>query len=320
VTRPAAPLSLDLDDKWSYLKTHGNSSWSTYPSYLETVVPRVHAVLSACRVRLTVFIVGRDATDASNHDAMGSLVTAGHEIGNHSFMHEPWLHLYSADELRTDLRRAHEAIREATGVDPRGFRGPGFSLSRATLSELSDLGYAYDATLFPNILNPLGRYYYFMRSNLSAEERKRRKALFGTVRDAVRPNVPFIWEIGDSDLLEIPVTTMPGIRTPFHFSYLIFLAGISERLAFTYLQLGLRLCRMRGVPPSLLLHPLDFLGVEDEPDLGFFPGMTMPRGHKIELTTRFIDEVSKHYRLGPIDAYLQDLRPSRHQPADQLRR
>jgi len=34
-------LSLDLDNKWSYLRTHGVDSWQTYPSYLDTVAPRI---------------------------------------------------------------------------------------------------------------------------------------------------------------------------------------------------------------------------------------------------------------------------------------
>ena len=37
--RPLCSLSLDLDDMWTYLKTHGDAGWQEYPSYLATVVP-----------------------------------------------------------------------------------------------------------------------------------------------------------------------------------------------------------------------------------------------------------------------------------------
>ncbi len=33
------------------------------------------------------------------------------------------------------------------------------------------------------------------------------------------------------------------------------------------------MCRLRGVEPSVLLHPLDFLGANDIDSLAFFPGM-----------------------------------------------
>jgi len=39
--QPVASLSLDLDNKWSYLKTHGDVGWESFPSYLDMVVPRV---------------------------------------------------------------------------------------------------------------------------------------------------------------------------------------------------------------------------------------------------------------------------------------
>jgi peptidoglycan/xylan/chitin deacetylase (PgdA/CDA1 family) len=313
-------LSLDLDNKWSYLKTHGDDDWLGFPGYLDTVVPRVLSILSEHGIRLTVFIVGKDASDPANLESLTSIVAAGHEIGNHSFLHEPWLHLYRPDELRADLEQAHEAIAGATGVEPRGFRGPGFSLSEQTLTELLKLGYDYDATVFANVLNPIGRYYYFMRSNLSREDRKQRGALFGTLRDATRPNVPFHWALAGGELLELPVTTMPGLRIPFHFSYLIYLARFSERLALGYLRLGLSLCRARGVAPSLLLHPLDFLGVEDQPDLGFFPGMDLPRARKLELTKRFLDVVSTAYDIVPLSEYAKGIQPERKQPAGLLGR
>src|SRR4051812_47846343 len=95
MTQLMASLSLDLDNKWSYLKTHGDRGWESFPSYLDGVVPRFIELLQDLKLRITVFVVGQDAAIRSNHDALRSLVTAGHGIGNHSFHHEPWLHLYS---------------------------------------------------------------------------------------------------------------------------------------------------------------------------------------------------------------------------------
>src|SRR3954468_11447191 len=88
-----ASLSLDLDNKWSYLKTHGDRGWESYPSYLDTVVPRFVDLLSDVGLRITVFVAAQDAPIRSNHDALARLTAAGHGVGNHSFHHEPWLHL-----------------------------------------------------------------------------------------------------------------------------------------------------------------------------------------------------------------------------------
>ena len=59
--KPLAPLSLDLDNKWSYLKTHGDASWEDFPSYLDYLVPRVLAELERRDLTITFFIVGKDA-------------------------------------------------------------------------------------------------------------------------------------------------------------------------------------------------------------------------------------------------------------------
>lgn len=288
-------LSLDLDNKWSYLKTHGSEAWQGFPSYLDLLVPRVLEFLRARDLRITFFVVGQDAALERNHAALRQIAAAGHEIASHSFSHEPWLHLYSRAELDAELARAEQAIAGATGVQVRGFRGPGFSISQATLEVLHARGYDYDATAFPNILNPFARAYFFARSELSAEEKARRKALFGSFSDALRPVKPYRWSLDAGSLMELPVTTMPLFKTPIHFSYLIYLASYSEPAARLYLRMAALMCRLTGTDPSLLLHPLDFLGVEDDADLAFFPAMNMPRATKLRLMEEFFAILRRHF-------------------------
>ncbi len=284
-----ASLSLDLDNQWSYMKTHGDRGWESHPSYLDVAVPRILEFLARRRLTITFFIVGQDAAFEKNRQALRAIAAAGHEIGNHSFHHEPWLHLYSEPELETELLRAEDAIEAATGIRPRGFRGPGFSLSAGTLEVLARRGYEYDATVFPNLLNPLARAYLFATSNLTREEKKQRSALFGTWKDALRPIRPFHWQLAGSQLLEIPVTTLPWLRVPLHLSYLLYLGKFSRPAARTYFRMALGMCRLAGTQPSILLHPLDFLGKEDCPALAFFPGMDLPRARKLALVGELFD-------------------------------
>ena len=284
-----ASLSLDLDNQWSYMKTHGDPGWESHPSYLDAVVPRILEFLAARRLTISFFIVGQDAALEKNRVALRAIAAAGHEIGNHSFRHEPWLHLYTPRELDEELLRAEDAIEAATGVRTRGFRGPGFSLSESTLDALQRRGYDYDATVFPNLLNPLARAYLFSTSNLTAEEKKQRSALFGTWKDAFRPVRPFQWSLKGGRLLEIPITTLPGLKVPMHLSYLIYLAKFSRVAARAYLRFALAVCRLTGTSPSILLHPLDFMGREDCPALAFFPGMDLARDRKLEILGELFD-------------------------------
>lgn len=291
-----ASLSLDLDNKWSYLKTHGDDGWSSYPSYLDTLVPRVVDFLEQHDVSITFFIVGQDAELEKNARSLKMIADAGHEIGNHSFNHEPWLHLYSKEQLRDELERADKAIQSVTGQRPKGFRGPGFSLSKSTLETLLDLGYEYDCTTFPNFLNPVARAYYLMNSKLDKAEKQKRSQLFGSWGDGLKPLKPHYWQIDERKLLEIPVTTMPIFKVPIHFSYLLYLFSYSPVIAKMYFKMALTLCKLTNKEPSLLLHPLDFMGKDDDKDLAFFPGMQLDSQAKIDFIGDVITHLKKSYR------------------------
>ncbi len=299
--RPMASLSLDVDNLWSYMKIHGDPGWEQRPSYLYTFVPYMLEVLERANARITFFIVGIDAEREENHAALRSIVEAGHEVGNHSHEHEPWLHEYTPEQVRAELLNAHRAIERACGRAPDGFRGPGFSWSPEVLRALHELDYRYDASTLPTWLGPIARTYYFWTARLTREERERRKGLFGQARDGLRPVGPYWWDMGgDARLLEIPVTTIPVFRTPFHFSYLAYLARFSRALMFAYLHTALTMCRLTGTEPSFLLHPLDVIGGDKAPELAFFPGMDLSSEAKTELLLAVLGVIGRHFRLVPM--------------------
>jgi peptidoglycan/xylan/chitin deacetylase (PgdA/CDA1 family) len=93
--KPLASLSLDLDNQWSYMKTHGDAGWETYPSYFDVFVPHVLGVLRELGLEITVFVVGQDAALERNHAMLRAIADAGHELGNHSFHHEQWIQTFS---------------------------------------------------------------------------------------------------------------------------------------------------------------------------------------------------------------------------------
>jgi peptidoglycan-N-acetylglucosamine deacetylase len=296
MNRPIASLSLDLDNKWAYLKARGDRRWETFPSYFNTVVPRIVDTLKRRGLDITFFVVGQDAALPANHDAISRIVQAGHEVANHSFHHEPWLQLYSPDQVREEFDASERAIKGLTGYRPIGFRGPGYSFSDTVLDELVRRQYAYDASTFPTFLGPVARAYYFLKTGLKKSEREERKQLFGSFRDGLRPLNAHRWPRFDGELLEIPVTTFPLVKSPIHLTYLVYLSRFSRTLALGYFRAALAACRMTGVTPSFLIHPLDFLGGDDEPDLDFFPGMDIKAADKIAFVERVFDVLQDGFR------------------------
>lgn len=127
--------------------------WERADSYLPTLVPQILEFLEERNLTITFFVVGRDAE--REPDLIRMISDGGHGIANHSYLHHSWLQLLGRDELVSEVMQAHNLIRDGTGSAPRGFRGPGYSLSNETIRVLVEAGYLYDSTVFPNILNPL---------------------------------------------------------------------------------------------------------------------------------------------------------------------
>lgn len=310
--KPLASLSLDLDNLWSYMKTHGDAGWESFPSYLDIAVPRILEFFEKRKLKITFFIVGQDADLQKNSTAIRSIADAGHEIGNHSFNHEPWLHLYSEDQIELELTRAEDQIERVTSQKPVGFRGPGYSLSVSVLRILARRGYQYDASTLPTFLGPLARAYYFMTTKLSLEDKNNRKLLFGQLNDGLRPIRSYRWRIHGftKGLIEIPVTTLPFFRIPFHVSYILYIYRFSPVLARAYFRLAIGLCKLTHISPSLLLHPLDFLGFEDVKELSFFPAMNVSSEEKLKQVSEVINIYSEAFSIVPMQEHARVLSQS----------
>jgi len=304
MARPAVSLSLDMDNAWAYLKTHCDPAWETYPNYLPKFVPIALEFLARHNQKVTFMIVGQDAVREENQAILQEIVAAGHEVGNHSFNHETWMQTYGDDQVVEEIIRTEQAIVKATGSKPAGFRGPGYAASETILNVLQRLGYRYDSSLLPSILNPIARVYYIWGTKMSQDEKKQRGDLFGHFRDGFASLKPFHWKTATGHLLEIPITTIPCLRLPFHLSYLLWLSRFSRSFAFLYFRVGLLMCHLRGVRPCCLMHPLDFLGVEDAPELRFFPGMDLAREYKLQFAGQFLRELQRHFEVMPIGRYL----------------
>lgn len=286
------------------MKTHGDAKWEQLPSYLQTVVPRVLEQLDRAGVKITVFIVGLDALQPENAPPLEAIAGAGHEIGNHSHYHEPWLHRRPIEEIDAEIALAETSITQATGKQPRGFRGPGFVRSDNIYRVLAKRGYEYDASTLATFIGPLARAYYFRSTHLSQEQRLERRDLFGSFRDGFDANRPYRVATAEGAISVVPVTTMPLVRLPIHVSYLLYIARFSPAAAAAYFESALRLCSLTHTPPSILLHPLDFIDGSDCPDLRFFPAMDMPASKKMRIAAGAIDALRSRFELGPIEELL----------------
>lgn len=88
--------------------------------------PRLLDMLKKRKVKATFYVVG--GMVEYNPQLLRRMITEGHEIGNHTVSHGNLARM-STEALRTELKAAHEMIKEVTGIAPRTMRPPGGSIT-----------------------------------------------------------------------------------------------------------------------------------------------------------------------------------------------
>ncbi|HEY0113701.1 MAG TPA: XrtA system polysaccharide deacetylase [Allosphingosinicella sp.] len=177
-------LSVDVEDWFqvgAFEKVIARDSWETLPARVERNAEAVLELFAEAGVKATFFTLG---WVAERHPTLiRRVVESGHEIASHGWDHARVFTL-GEEGFRADLRRAHVAISNAAGIEPRGYRAPSFSIDARTPwahPVLAEEGYVYSSSVAPIVHDHYGW----------------REA----PRFAHRP-------LPDSDLIELPVTTV----------------------------------------------------------------------------------------------------------------
>jgi polysaccharide deacetylase family protein (PEP-CTERM system associated) len=177
-------LSVDVEDWFqvgAFESVIDKSDWDRLPRRVERNADAVLELFDEASVKATFFTLG---WVAERHPALlRRIAEAGHEVASHGWDHERVFRL-GEKAFRADLRRAHAAIADAAGVEPTGYRAPSFSIDARTPwahAVLAEEDYRYSSSVAP-----IAHDHYGWRE---------------APRFAHRP-------LPDSDLIEIPVTTV----------------------------------------------------------------------------------------------------------------
>jgi peptidoglycan/xylan/chitin deacetylase (PgdA/CDA1 family) len=106
-------------------------------------VQRVLDILTQRNITATFFVEGWGAEKYPH--VVEDIVSEGHEIGAHGWMHETWNEL-APDQERQLILRATDTIETVAKTRPSGWRAPSGLATPHMLGTLYDLGYAYDSS------------------------------------------------------------------------------------------------------------------------------------------------------------------------------
>lgn len=266
-TERLCAISVDLDEVPCYAAIHGlEVPPGAQDAIYRRALPRFAALFAEEGVDATFFVIGRDARTPSNHGALRALVSEGHEIGNHTMDHPYDLTRWDRASMEQQVAQAEDAIQEATGTRPRGFRAPGYTITDTVFGVLTERGYAYDSSVFP-----CPPYYAAKAAAMGAITLRGRRSrsilddprVLGAPADPYRVGRPY-WRRGHG-LLELPIGVTRGAagRLPYIGTTLV-LAGEGGTRWLTRAIVGRPLV-------NLELHGIDLADAEAD-GLGFLEG------------------------------------------------
>jgi polysaccharide deacetylase family protein (PEP-CTERM system associated) len=145
-------LTVDLED-WFTIEILANRyKFEDWPSLQSAVTKNSRRLLDLFRrrkARATWFVLGWCAEKYPG--LIREIVDEGHEVGCHGYRHQR-VDKLDRESFRKDTLRATEAISNAAGVRPRGYRAPSWSINSSdawAFEVLTELGYEYDSSIFP---------------------------------------------------------------------------------------------------------------------------------------------------------------------------
>lgn len=123
---------------------HRLSCWSERTYGLTAGLPRILGVMESFAAPATFYVPG--ITAERHPDEIAALADAPHEVAHHGHTHR-FPHTLTAPDQRSELIEGSAALTAVTGVTPRGYRAPGWELTRVTLDALGAMGFAWDSSL-----------------------------------------------------------------------------------------------------------------------------------------------------------------------------
>jgi len=252
------PISINLNFD-SLSEAFGFPSNFRDPSFFEGV-DRFFAILDAHGVKSSIYVIGRDLENPAIFQRVREWAENGHEIGNHTWSHPMNLGGMSQNDIRQQIYRCHEIVTNCTGVEPKGFIAPAWSTSSRVVDCLIDMHYQYDTSLFPSFL----LYPMVMKIFLNHINQPNRLMEIIGRRDWMNPfiarkNPGYVYHSKGKQsgrLLQLPMPILNRFQPPFwHTIGFLFGWNYSNKLLDKILA--------KDDFFYYLLHPADFLGLED---------------------------------------------------------
>jgi len=221
-------LTIDLEE-WFHANYHDHvfDPKKTYEVRIVQSTERLLAHFNEHHAKATFFVLGYVAEQ--HPQLIRKISEAGHEIATHGYAHQ-LVYQQTPTVFKEDVGQAKKLIEEIIGKSIKGYRAPSWSITPRSLwawEILQDLGFVYDASVFP-----IQTYLYGLPS---------------APRFAYHPQYNRV----TLDLLEVPSSTVRIFNTNIPFA-----GGFYFRaLPYAVIAQCIKAVNKEGQPAVVYLHP-----------------------------------------------------------------
>jgi len=243
-------------------------------------------------LKATFFLVGKDLENDSNVKLLKKILDDGHEVANHGYLHNGF-DTFSNKEKFDDIRKSHDIIKLKLNTECHGFKAPCYALDVSVIKMLMKIGYEYDSSMISTVISGMMKMYYRF-----IVRQKMHPSNWGYFSHLFAPSAPYhpdqryIWRKGKEDILEMPVTTLPFLKIPIHFS---FINVIGFKLFFFYKL-------FTYISPTSFLnysfHAVDLLPHNVLPKSFYYrPGLKRTLQWRLDRAKWILEEIMKRYTI-----------------------
>jgi hypothetical protein len=253
IPKKICTVQIDVDGLWVIFQHFGIDYKQNNDILYESALPRFLDLYETYNIKATLFVVGKDLLSNRKVDLLKRAIQKGHEIANHSMNHTEGFSYLSFQEKQREIIDAELIIQDKLGVLPKGFRTPSNDVDNDVLRILEERNYLYDSSLLPTFYGP-----FFKKFKLSSLKIRRKdhylgKPIYGFAPfSSYHPSTEAVWKKGKMKITEVPITTMPFLRMPFHMSFNF--AAYHFGLGNALFNLGYSFFNLTSLPLNFVFH------------------------------------------------------------------
>jgi polysaccharide deacetylase family protein (PEP-CTERM system associated) len=145
-------LTVDVEDYFhvsAFADTLDRTQWDALAPRVDANTRKLLDLFARRQTRATFFVLGWVAERFP--ELVRDIVAQGHEVASHGFSHQ-LVYKQTPEVFRAETAKSKALLEDITGTEVKGYRAASYSITSESLwafDILTDLGFAYDSSIFP---------------------------------------------------------------------------------------------------------------------------------------------------------------------------